>query len=62
MEGTRPLMLYDVKVFNEGPEAYRLIIKDGNEIVGQSTIDPGPGNIPLKFRITGPLTIIAEKV
>ena len=58
-----PLLLHEVKVWNEGPEAYRLIIKDGEEIVGQTNaIYPGPGSIALKSRITGPLTLIAEKV
>ena len=36
-----PLMLTEVRVWNDDPEAYRLIIKDGTEIVGQTTIDPG---------------------
>ena len=57
-----PLLLHEVKVFNEDAVAYRLIIKDGDEVVTQKTIDPGPDSIALKFRITGPLTMIAEKV
>ncbi len=65
MEGTMPLMLTEVRVWNDDPEAYRLIIKDGTEIVGQTTIDPGlTGDIYFAPRvpITGPLTLIAEKV
>ncbi len=61
-----PLMLTEVRVWNDDPKAtYRLIIKDGDEIVGQNNaIGPTqPGSVPaLRFPITGPLTLIAEKV
>ena len=64
MEGTMPLMLLQVRVWNDDPEAtYRLIIKDGDEIVGQSNaIGPTqPGRLPaLRVPIKGPLTLIAE--
>ncbi len=66
MEGTMPLMLTEVRVWNADPKAtYRLIIKDGDEIVGQNNaIGPiQPGSVPaLRVPITGPLTLTAEKV
>ena len=61
-----PLMLNEVKVWNEDSDAsYRLIVKDGDEIVAQTNpIRPTqPGALPaLKIPITRPLTLIAERL
>ncbi len=60
-----PLKLVEVNVVNDDPETYRLIIKDGDEIVGTANAPPGVGGtiyLSPAFPITGPLTLIAEKV
>ena len=58
-----PLLLIEVNVWNAESETYRLIIKDGDKTVRQTTVENGHGGIDfLRFPITGPLTLIAEKV
>ncbi len=60
------LFLDSVNVHNDDSgETYRLVIKDGDEIVAQTLpIRPAqPGALPaLKIPITRPLTLIAERL
>lgn len=63
-----PLELYEVKLWNPDPDvSYRLIIKDGDKFIGHTNaIGPTcPGVFSFsgrKLEITGPLTLIAERV
>ena len=60
------LRLVEMNFTNDGPETYRLIIKEGNKIVGEGSADPGvSGNLyiaPPGIPIAGPLTLIADKI
>ncbi len=63
-----PLRLDEVKVWNmDSDVSYRLIVKDGDDIVGETNVI-GPtqgGSLSLagrNFEITRPLTLIAEKL